>query len=97
MDEEKAPDGAGHGDNRAPRVKLSEMAALELPNGRTIGVMVSDVSAAGFRMAAPEPLAVGLLVRLVMRRYDPVPAEVRWVEGCDAGAIFLTSAEDTVY
>jgi hypothetical protein len=97
MDEEGAPDGAGPGDNRAPRVKLSELAALELPDGRTIGVTVSDVSAAGFRMAAPEPLAVGLHVRLIMRRYDPVPAEIRWVEGCDAGAVFLASAADTIY
>ena len=93
MAEESVPDGPGREDSRAPRVKLSEMAALELPDGRTIGVTVSDVSAAGFRMAAPEPLAVGLQVKLIMRRYDPVSAEIRWVRGCEAGAVFLSSAE----
>ena len=96
MIEDEAPDGAGREDSRAPRVRMSEMAALELPDGRTVGVTVSDVSAAGFRMETPEPLAVGITVKLIMRRYDPVPAEIRWVQGCEAGAVFLSSAEGTV-
>ena len=95
--EEEAPEGAGREDSRAPRVRLSEIAALELPDGRTIGVTVSDVSAAGFRMETPEPLATGTQVKLIMRRYDPVPAEIRWARGCQAGAVFLTPAEGTVY
>ncbi|HEX6217770.1 MAG TPA: PilZ domain-containing protein [Sphingomicrobium sp.] len=93
MDEEEAPEGAGRGDNRAPRVKLSEVAALELPDGRTIGVRISDVSASGFRMETPEPLPLGIEVKLIMRRYDPIPAEIRWSEGLEAGAVFLTSAD----
>lgn len=96
MDEEEAPDGAERGGVRAPRVKTSEVAAIELPDGRTIGVRVSDVSASGFRMETPEPLPPGLKVRLIMRRYDPVPAELRWSEGLEAGAVFLTSADDTI-
>ena len=96
MMDEEAPDGAGREDNRAPRVRMSELAALELPDGRTVGVTVSDVSAAGFRMEAPEALAIGTQVRLIMRRYDPVPAEIRWVQGCEAGAVFLSSAEGTL-
>jgi hypothetical protein len=96
MDEDSAPGGAGREDNRAPRVKMSEMAAIELPDGRTMGVTVSDVSASGFRMETPEPLTVGIGVKLIMRRYDPVPAEVRWVRGCEAGAVFLAPAEGTV-
>jgi len=94
--EESTPDGAERGGARAPRVKLSEMAAIELPDGRTIGVRVSDVSASGFRMDAAEPLSIGLQVRLIMRRYDPVPAEIRWSEGLAAGAVFLSSAEGSV-
>ena len=96
MTEEEVPDGTMQGDNRSPRVRMSELAALELPDGRTIGVTVSDVSAAGFRMETPEPLAVGIEVKLIMRRYDPVPAEIRWVRSCEAGAVFLSSAEGTV-
>ena len=96
MDEESVPGGAGRGDNRAPRVKMTEIAAIELPDGRTLGVTVSDVSASGFRIETPEPLLEGLHIRLIMRRYDPVPAEIRWVSGCEAGAVFLASAEDTI-
>ena len=96
MSEEEASEGARRADARAPRVKLSEIAAVELPDGRTLGVRISDVSASGFRMETPEPLAVGLTVMLVMRRYEPVPVEVRWSEGLEAGAVFMTSAEGTV-
>ena len=94
MTDEGASGGAGGGDKRAPRIKLSEIAALELSDGRTIGVVVSDVSAAGFRVAVSEPIEVGVKVKLIMRRYDPVPAEIRWVDGNEAGAVFLTSASD---
>ena len=93
MAEESGPDGAGREDSRAPRVRMSELAALELPDGRTLGVTISDVSAAGFRMETPEPLDIGLEVKLIMRRYDPVAAEIRWVRGCEAGAVFLASAD----
>jgi len=95
MDDEGASGGAG-GDKRAPRIKLSEIAALELSDGRTVGVVVGDVSASGFRLESNEPLEIGMRVKLVMRRYDPVPAEIRWVEGHEAGAVFLSSAEGTV-
>lgn len=97
MAEELGPDGAGREDSRAPRVRMSEMAAIELPDGRTLGVKVSDVSAAGFRMEMGEPLPIGIQVKLIMRRYDPVPAEIRWARGCEAGAVFLSAAEGTVY
>ena len=96
MDEDAAPGGAESGDQRAPRIKLSEIAALELGDGRTVGVVVGDVSASGFRLESNEPLEVGMRVKLIMRRYDPVPAEIRWVEGHEAGAVFLSSAEGTV-
>lgn len=96
MGEEPAPDGAERGETRAPRVKTSEIAAIELPDGRTIGVRVSDVSASGFRMETPEPLAVGMKLRLIMRRYDPVPVEIRWSDGPQAGAVFLTAPDESV-
>ena len=96
MDEEATPDGVERGGARAPRVKTSEMAAIELPDGRSIGVRISDVSASGFRMETPEPLAVGLRVKLIMRRYDPVAAEIRWSEGLAAGAVFLGAVDDTI-
>ena len=96
MEEKAAPDGAERGSARAPRVRTSEVAAIELPDGRTIGVRVSDVSASGFRMETPETLAVGLHVKLIMRRYDPVIAEIRWSDGQQAGAVFLSPAEDNV-
>lgn len=94
MAEEGAPKGAERGGARAPRVKLSELAAVELPDGRTIGVRVSDVSASGFRMETPEPLAVGQQVNLIMRRYDPVLAKICWSQGLEAGAVFLLPADD---
>ena len=96
MDDNAAPDGAERGGARAPRVKTSEMAAIELPDGRTVGVRVSDVSASGFRMETPEPVAVGQQVMLIMRRYDPVPVEIRWSDGLQAGAVFLAAANDTM-
>jgi hypothetical protein len=95
MDEE-APDGAERGGARAPRVKTSEMAAIELPDGRSIGVRISDVSASGFRMDLPEPLPAGLRIKLIMRRYDPVDAEIRWSEGLEAGAVFIGAGDDTI-
>ena len=96
MAEESTPDDAGRENARAPRVKTSEMAAVELPDGRTIGVRVSDVSASGFRMELPEPLPTGLHVRLIMRRYDPVAAEIRWSEGLEAGAVFRGAPDGTI-
>ena len=96
MDEDAAPDSAGSGEKRAPRIKLSEIAALELSDGRTVGVVVGDVSATGFRLESNEMLTAGMRVRLIMRRYDPVPAEIRWVDGHEAGAIFLTPSESTL-
>ena len=96
MGEKTAPEGADGGSARAPPVKLSEVAAIDLPDGRMIGVRISDVSASGFRMETPEPLAVGLRVKLVMRRYDPVEAEVRWSEGRQAGAVFLSPPDEKV-
>ena len=96
MSEDKASVDAGAGDKRAPRIKLSEIAALELSDGRTIGVVVSDVSASGFRCAVSETIPVGMQVKLLMRRYDPVKAEIRWVEGNEAGAVFLSSADGII-
>jgi hypothetical protein len=96
MDGKATPDGAGRGSYRAPRIKLSEVAALELPDGRRVGVRISDVSGSGFRMMTPEPIAVGLKVKLIMRRYDPVDAEIRWSEGQQAGAIFLSAADENL-
>ena len=96
MDEDAAPQSAGRSDKRATRIKLSEIAALELGDGRTVGVVVGDVSATGFKLESNEQLTVGMRVKLIMRRYDPVPAEIRWVEGHEAGAIFLSSAEGTL-
>ena len=94
MSEEAASQGAERGGNRAPRIKMSEIAAIELPDGRTIGVRVSDVSASGFRMETPEELGIGQKIMLLMRRYDPVAAEIRWSDGLEAGAVFMTPAED---
>ena len=96
MGEKTVLEGADGGSARAPRVKMSEVAAVELPDGRTVGVRISDVSASGFRMETPEPLAVGLRVKLVMRRYDPVESEVRWTEGRQAGAVFLSPPDEKV-
>jgi hypothetical protein len=96
MHDQEASGSAGSVDKRAPRIKLSEIAALELGDGRIVGVVVGDVSASGFRLESNEPLQIGMQVKLIMRRYDPVPAEIRWVEGYEAGAAFLTSAEGTV-
>ena len=96
MDEDPVPGGAEREGPRAARVKLSEVAAIELPDGRTLGVTVNDVSASGFRMQCPETLPVGTKVKLVMRRYDPVEAEIRWAEAGEAGAVFLTSSDDQV-
>ena len=96
MGEDEVSEDTGGGDKRAPRIKLSEIAALELSDGRKIGVVVSDVSAAGFRVVVSESVKIGMQVKLLMRRYDPVPAKIRWVEGNEAGAVFLNSAEGTV-
>jgi hypothetical protein len=96
MDEDTAPDGADGGDLRAPRIKMLELASIELPDGRTIGVRVEDVSASGFRMETPVRLDVGMRFLLVLRRYEPVPAEVRWSLDKHAGATFLSSSTDAI-
>lgn len=96
MDDDADRESPERGDSRSPRVRTSELATIELPNGRTIGVRVSDVSASGFRMETPELLEVGQKVKLLTRRYDPVPVEIRWSEERQAGAVFLSAPENGV-
>lgn len=58
-------------------------------DGGELPVEVLDLSGGGFRLRAAEPLVTGEQVRLRVPKYGDFPAQIQWVEGCEAGGRFL--------
>lgn len=76
---------------RAPRVASNHRATLIDENGREVAGIVIDISKSGFRVQTDEPLMVGECVRLRDDRHGDYAAQIRWVNGHEAGGVFLES------
>jgi hypothetical protein len=77
--------------NRAPRVAANHRATLVDENGREVAGIVIDISKSGFRIQTEEPLMVGECVRLRDDSHGDYAAQIRWVDGHEAGGVFLES------
>ena len=76
---------------RAPRVASNHRATLVDENGREVAGIVIDISKSGFRVQTDEPLMVGECLRLRDDHHGDHAVQIRWVNGHDAGGVFLES------
>lgn len=74
---------------RATRIATTYSGVLTDADGGTIPVVVIDISREGCRLEADGSLAVGEKVVLNVDRYGSYAAQIRWVRGRQAGAVFL--------
>jgi len=74
---------------RAPRVDTNFEASLTDSDGGRISVVVTDLSREGCRLEADGSLTIGEKVQLLVPKYGTFPAQIRWVAGKEAGAVFL--------
>ena len=75
--------------SRSARIETDHKARLIIPDGRQLDVIVTQLSAGGFRLVVGEMLTVGDKVRILVDRYGAFPAEIRWATDDQAGGIFL--------
>lgn len=75
--------------HRAPRVATTYEAALTDADGGTIQVIVTDVSREGCRLETDGSLEIGEKVTIEVERYGSYAAQIRWIRGRQAGAMFL--------
>jgi len=78
--------------SRAPRVRVTMPAGLELAPGYIAKATILDVSRSGFRLTCDTPLKVGQSVTMHLPR-ETVSCEVRWVDGNEVGGAFSDKAE----
>ena len=74
---------------RAPRVATTYEAELTDADGGTIPVIVTDISREGCRLETDGSLEVGEKVTIKVDRYGSYAAQIRWITGRQAGAMFL--------
>jgi hypothetical protein len=74
---------------RAPRVDTRYEASLTDSDGGKIRIVVTDISRSGCRMETDGTLEIGEKVQIEVPRYGTYPAQIRWVLGNEAGAVFL--------
>jgi hypothetical protein len=74
---------------RAPRVDTHFDASLVDSDGGQIAVIVIDISREGCRLETDGSLKIGEKVQLEVPKYGSFPAQIRWVMGKEAGAVFL--------
>ena len=74
---------------RAPRVATTYQAALTDADGGTIPVIVTDISREGCRLETDGSLEVGEKVEITVDKYGSYAAQIRWIAGRQAGAMFL--------
>ena len=78
---------------RAPRVGVRQYAAMVLPDGREVPVVILNVSSGGFRIESQETLPIGEFVTLRAPHGEEVAAQIRWSLGHEAGGIFLEGVD----
>lgn len=82
-------------DHRAPRISLSQKGILITSDGNQMDVVVTDISIGGFRLKAEETfydgenIVTGEAVVVRVGRRDDFKAKIVWVQGCEAGGVFL--------
>lgn len=64
-------------------------AVLVDSDGGELPVEVLNLSSGGFRLRADEQLVAGETVRLRVPRYGDFRAQLKWVNGNEAGGTFL--------
>ena len=74
---------------RAPRVATTYRGALTDADGGTIPVIVTDISREGCRLETDGSLEIGEKVNIKVDRYGCYAAQIRWIAGRQAGAMFL--------
>ncbi len=76
---------------RDARVRVSMRASVQLTAERCISAQVLELSREGFRVIAKEPLQSGQRVELLTGK-EASFGEIRWVDGLEAGGVFLGSS-----
>lgn len=74
---------------RAPRVDTNFEASLTDSDGHKVPVMVLDLSREGCRLETDGSLDIDEKIELEVPKYGVFPAQIRWVMGNEAGAVFL--------
>lgn len=80
--------------DRPRRVALRQKATLVTSDGNQLEVVVTDISAGGFRLEASETfydgenIVTGETVTLRIARRDDIKAKIVWATGTEAGGVF---------
>ena len=75
--------------SRRQRIAVSHDAKLVTAQGAEHDVIITDVSAGGFRLRTAVTMPIGEHVFLRVDRYGDFPAQIRWALGNEAGGVFL--------
>lgn len=73
---------------RSPRVDTQFIVLLRCRTGK-FPARITNLSASGFRLEAPQSLEAGWEITLQAPKRAPVKCLVRWARGKEAGGIFL--------
>lgn len=84
--------GPGHA-KRAPRIDIRRAAVLVKSDGAESKVQFLDLSSGGCRIRVEHELRVGESVILRVERSREFQAQIRWIDGNEAGAVFLAPVE----
>jgi len=78
--------------DRPPRVATIHDALLIDSDGGELPVVITEISARGFRLRSPETLMIGEMVRLRVDKHGEFEAQIRWSLGYHAGGAFMEPA-----
>jgi hypothetical protein len=73
---------------RAPRIGVDYDALVRIPTG-VIEAQILNVSSKGFRLTSDAAFEPGTQVTIEVEKLAPVPAQIRWSCGDEAGGVFL--------
>jgi hypothetical protein len=79
---------------RKSRRPTQHQAVLVREDGSENPVIITEVSAGGFRLLVFETPRIGEHVLLRAEGYEDFPAQIRWALGVNAGGAFLESLEE---
>lgn len=74
---------------RSPRINVRLEGILTMSDGFETPVIVTDVSADGFRLESQEELLPDERICLQVGKGPPQNAQIKWVIGNEAGGVFL--------
>lgn len=73
----------------SPRVAVTLKAQIIDCDGAHCEATILDLSSNGFRLISSGELFSGERVQLRVGKSQPVPAEIKWVAGEEAGGVFI--------